>query len=313
MAAAAAFFVSSAQAQKGRPMEARTSSTQHCIGRFQFGLPETFSVTKRSQSIYNVAVSTHPLAPGGAGAFWKSRIARIERLRPPQGASRALIRSFEFAPGTPAAWYYRNPETRELVALEAAKVVADHAVVANRGADLEMNEVDRLGTSGHAVVERLVKNVLNDYAPSTRRGFCVGSGSIVTAKPARNEQVQITFTHRASPKVSLELETMTVARPDTLTYSNLDEERRTAAPGTRVTVLRETERVVSALRGKEIWVAVAPSGEPAFLRFTWHFPGVAVKGDQPSINIVGSALQGEQALLENAWETLLSSLQPVPL
>ena len=293
-------------------MQAQTTATPHCIGRFQFALPAAFTLTNRSQSIYEVELSTEPLAAGGLGTVWASRIAKIGRQPAPSGAQQAIIRRFDLAPGAPAVWYFSNPSRAALVALEAAKAVGEHAVIANRGADLDKAELAALLKGGDPVVEQLVRVVLNDYTPSTKRGFCIGPGAIVNNEPGLNEDVRIAFRHPAIRDLTLRLQTMVVARPDTQTYSNLEEERRTSDPRIKINLLREQNRVAAGLTGKEMRVSVAAPSQAPIVRFTWHFDGVAQKADQPTINVAGFAAERDQALLESAWETLLGSLRPIP-
>lgn len=293
-------------------MEPQTTATPQCIGRFQFALPAAFTLTNRSQSIYDVELSTEPLSAGGLGTVWASRIANIERLRPPSGAQQAIIRRFDLAPGAPAVWYFSNPGRAALVALEAGKAVGDHAVIANRSADLDDAELAALLKGGDPIVEQLVRLVLNDYTPSTKRGFCIGPGAIVNNEPGLREDVRIGFRHPANRDLTLRLQTKVVARPDTQTYSNLEEEKRTSDPSIKINPLREQNRVVAGLTGKEMRVAVAAPKQAPIVRFTWHFDGVAQKADQPTINVVGFAAERDQALLESAWETLLGSLRLIP-
>jgi hypothetical protein len=314
--AAAVLFLALASpgtaAQKGQSMNAQTANKQ-CIGRFQMALPEGMAVSGRKQEIYRVEVRTVPLAPGATQALWHEQLSRIGRLRAPAGATQVVLRSFELMPGVPAVLYFRDPNIPSLVALEAMRSLSDHAVLASRGAELNAEQKQALMKAGaNQGIARLVELVLSTYAPSVDRGFCVGHGAVVTPKPAVNEDARLTLAHRRSGSVNVRVETHTVAKPDERTYSDLDEERQVSGPGTQITVLREQPRQVAGLEGREIRVAVAPPKEPAFLRFTWHFPGLPGKSDRPSISVVGMAPQTEQALLEGVWDPLLASLRPVP-
>ncbi len=293
-------------------MDGQTVGRQ-CVGRFQMMVPETLSVAGRRQAIYRVDVSTIPLPKGGIEALWEDRISRIRTLPPPRGIKQVLMRTFEVMPGAPAVLYFRSAETPDLVALEAVRASGSHAVIANRGADLNAEQREALlKATAPEGLARLVQIVLSAYVSATERGFCIGDGAIVTPKPAVNEDALLSLAHRGSPNVKIRFETRTVAEPDTRSYSNLDEERQVSGPGTRITVLRDQDRVVAGLTGKEIRAAVAPDKQPPFVRFTWHFPGVPGRSDQPLINVVGTALQREQTILEGAWEALLSSLRPIP-
>jgi hypothetical protein len=299
-------------AQKGQHMN--TQASRQCIGRFQMALPDAMAVSGRKQAIYRVDVNTVSLPPTGLQALQDEQLLRIGKLRPPPGAKHAVMRSFEIMPGAPAVLYFRDSSTPNLVALEAMRSVGDHVVIASRGADLNSDQRQALLKPGaNEGVARLVELVLSTYSPSTARGFCVGHGAVVTPKPAVNEDATLTLAHGRSSNLNIRFETRTVSEPDTRTYSNLDEERQaSAAQGLRITVLREQDRSVAGLAGREIRVAVAPAKDLPFVRFTWHFPGVPGRSDQPSINVVGMALQTEQAVLEGSWETILTSLRPVP-
>lgn len=285
-----------------------------CIGRFQFTVPEGMAAGGRSQSISTVDVSTAPLPPGGAKVLWKERVARISALTTPPGAPRSVARMFQLQTAVPGIWYFRSRDSPNLLALEAIKEFPDHALIVNRGADLDAPQRQIILQGGsEAIVETLVKNIINAYVPASPRGFCVGYGSITT-KPSRNEETNIVLQHRALPGVEIRIRTRTVAEPDTQTYSNLSEESDLAtATGSQMTVLRDAPRVVAGLPGKEMRVSVTPPDESPFVRFTWHFTGVPRRADQPAIDIVGTAQASHVAELEPAWESLLSSVRPVPL
>lgn len=275
----------------------------HCVGRFQFTVPDVLAVAGRSQSIYRVEVGTVSLPAGGVEALWHELLTRIRALNPPAGTRGPVVRTFELQPGVSAVWYFVNSDDSELRELEALKPEAEHAVVASRG-----------GMAGQeAGVETLVKNVLDAYAPSVAQGFCVGRGAI-TSEPGLNEHALIAFEHRELPDFELTFGTQTVSEPDTRSYSNLDEEQQVvAALGGRMSALRDGARVVAGLDGKEIWITVVPRDEAPFVRFTWHFAGVPEDSLRPSINIKGSTTTNRQAELEAVWETLLQSLRAVPL
>lgn len=273
-----------------------------CAGRFEFEAPAALAVAGRSQSIYRVDVASAPLPAGGLEEVRRERLAHVRALRPPAGVADPVRRSFELQPGVGAVWYYANPDDGEQLCLEAIKPSGGHAVVASRG-----------GMAGDEEgVETLVGNVLDAYVPGAARGFCVGAGA-VTSEPGVNEQVLVSLEHRSAPEFVVTFRTQTVNEPDTLTHSNLDEERRAvAARGGTLEVLRDGPRRAAGLEGKEVWVSVAAPGEPPFVRFAWHFPGAGGDSTRPAVTVVASARGANRAELEGAWESLLRSLRAFP-
>jgi hypothetical protein len=283
-------------------MNVDDKDASECLGRFWFVVPGALAVTGRSQSIYRVDVSTIPLPAGGLDALWRERLARVNALTPPPGVASPVIRTFELQPGVSGIWYFVNPDDDEELCLEALKPQSGYAVLASR----------RGAASKEAIVETLVKNVLDAYVPGTERGFCVGAGAI-TSEPGLNEYAGIALEHPTVPNFEVSIDTRTVKEPDTRAYSNLDEERQvTAGLGGTVEELRDQTRVVAGLEGKEIWASVDLPRETPFVRFTWHFPGVAEDSSRPMINIMGTAPTSRRAELEAVWEAVLRSFRPIP-
>src|ERR1051326_8800480 len=283
IASAAAFIGCAGPGAEKRPRPAttdRSGRNMDCIGRFQFSLPETLTVTGRKQTIYTVDVSTIASPPGGAMTVWNERMSRINALSPPQGVNRVVARTFQLQTGVPAVWYFRSKESPELLALEAMKALPDHVLIVNRGADLDAPERQViLQGGGQEIVERLVKNVIDAYVPAATLGFCVGYGAI-TSKPSKNEETRIMLGHRSLGDLKIRIETHTVTAPDTRTYSDLDEEsHQAAARGGQMTVMSEAARPVAGLPGKEMRISVASPGDRPFVRFTWHFSGVPGRSD----------------------------------
>jgi hypothetical protein len=194
------------------------------------------------------------------------------------------------------------------------KPLPGHALLVSRGADLRGASVKELGQErAEAIVERLVLNVIEAYAPNVERGFCVGYGAI-TSEPSQNEQALISFAHRVLPDLHIRFMTRTISAPDTSTYSDLHEESRIAGmTGSEMTVLVEQNRMVAGLQGKEIRISMVPGNEPGFVRFTWHYAGVPGRGDQPAIDIMGTASSEHKIVLEAVWESMLESLARIPL
>jgi hypothetical protein len=260
------------------------------------------AVTGRSQSIYAVAVSTVPLPPGGIQTLWNSRLAKVHPIAVPNQSEKDNTGTFELLPGTRAVWYLRDPASPRVRNIEAAKISGEFAVLANTSGE----------TGKESIVEDLVRIVMNSYAPATSAGFCVGNGALTSA-PSSEEESLISLTHKKIKDFQIAFSTRVVSRPDTRTYSDVDEERELAeSNGGSLSVIREQKRTVAGLEGKEISISVNSPGEPPSVRFTWHFAGVPQNSFKPMINIVGSAPLPEQAQLQNVWDSLLQSIQSIP-
>src|SRR5579863_1045088 len=100
-----------------RDMSSEIKGIAHCIGRFQFTLPEDLGVAGRTQSIYRVQVNTKPLPQDGIKGLVDTELARIQALPPPPGAPKSLIRAVDLQDGIKGFWYFSNsddPDIREL-------------------------------------------------------------------------------------------------------------------------------------------------------------------------------------------------------
>jgi type VI secretion system (T6SS) Tli4-like immunity protein len=283
-------------------MTGETKENVQCIGRFRMTVPDAMIVAGRSQSIYRVDVDTVPMPTEGLQALWSATIAKFRPLPPPSDSESSDRPTFTLQPGVRAIWYIANPSSPEIRTLKGIKPVANHAVIAARSGE----------TGRESDIEMLVKGVLDAYQPVTTQGFCVGFGSI-NSEPGLNEQTLISFDHKKMRDFDIRFETRTVSKPDTQTYSDVDEEKQLmASAGGKLNVLRDHSRSVAGLEGKEIAISSSAPGEPPSLRFTWHFPGVPQSSSKPMINIVASAPVSQQADLEKIWDAMLKSIQTVP-
>jgi hypothetical protein len=283
-------------------MTGETKESVECIGRFYLAVPDVLLVAGRSQSIYRVDVDTVPIPSGGLQALWAATVAKFRPLPPSADLDSSDRPTFTLQPGVRAIWYIANPSSPEIRTLKGIKPVANHAVIAARSGE----------TGRESDIEMLVKGVLDAYQPVTTQGFCVGFGSI-NSDPGVNEQTLISFDRKKIKDFEIRFETRTVSKPDTQTYSDVDEEKELmASAGGKLHVLRDHSRPVAGLEGKEIAISASAPGEPASLRFTWHFAGVPQNSSKPMINIVASAPVSQQAELEKIWDTLLNSIQTVP-
>jgi hypothetical protein len=291
--------------------QTQSAESTQCIGRFKFSMPAGFT-TGRSQTIYTVDVRTVSIAFSSAQIIWKDELEQIAAIKAPEGVSSSIIKTFELQPGVPAVWYYRQSSSTDLIALKTMKPFQGHVLIVSRGADLRARpDLDEQQTKG--IVEQLVKNVVDAYTTQADYGFCLDYGAI-TSEPSINELTLISFTHPQLPRFDLRFETRTVSQPDNETYSNLHEERAwLAGTQSKLTVLKNSQRMVAGMEGKEIRTSVASAEEPGFVRFTWHFPGASRKSDRPAIDILATANIKNQKQLEEVWEKMLQSLQSIPI
>lgn len=281
-----------------------TGNDAWCIGRFRFTLTALVKLAGRNQSIYGVDASTALLTSDSADAVWSARLSRIRSLKPPAQVRGPVIRNFQVETGAPAVWYFASSTFDRVRRLEAMKTVGDHALVVWFDAQ----------AGKESLAETLVRNVINSYAPGGEHGFCIGHGSI-TSEPGMSEQALASFVHGELPEFRVSFDTHTVREPATThPLSDIDEEKRQLeAAGGQLRVLRDTERTVSNLLGREGRISVVSPGEKPFVRFTWHFPGTGWRSDQPEIMIKGIALMEHQAMLEAVWEAMLQSVRTVTL
>ena len=276
-----------------------------CIGRFRFTLIDLLKLAGRNQSIYGVDARTVLLSSQSADALWSARLTAIRSMKPPADTRDVIIRNLQLETGIPAVWYFASSTSSRVLRLEAMKAVRDHALLVGFDA----------GTGKEPVAETLIRNVINAYLPGAEQGFCVGHGAI-TSEPGVNEKALSTFVHPELAEFRVSFDTHTVREPATThPLSDIANEKRDVeAAGGQLRVLRDEERVVSDLRGREGRISVVSPGEKPFVRFTWHFPGVGQgRSDQPEILIKGIALTQHQSTLETVWEAMLQSVRRVPL
>jgi len=256
---------------------------KEAIGRFRVGVPEPVMAMSRSQMIYGVRVEAAKL-----GA-WAARVAEL---------GEKVVARPAMANGVEALWYREGSD----LILEARQVRGEAAVTVARDAP----------EGKEAVAERLAGDVLAAYTEGTGAGFCIGPGAIRMG-PSLSESVQMAWKGSAS-SVRVEFSTQTVTSPDTKMFMDVNEERDFARlAGGTLTVLRERDRTVAGLVGREIWIAIALPGKEAQLRFTWHYAGVGRDGTKPKIDLVGKSAVGDQAVLEVVWEAMLPSIEAVPV
>jgi hypothetical protein len=172
----------------------------------------------------------------------------------------------------------------------------------------------RTDAGKEALVENLMKIVVNAYRPALTQGFCVEYGSI-TSVPGENEQSRAAFAHRTLPDFELSFDTHTVREPARLhPLSEVpDLAREFAGEGIQLQVLKDEARIVVGLHGREGRVMLRDPSRGSFLHYTWHFPGAPGHSDQPEITLKATARQQHQDELQIVWESWLQSLQPVPM
>lgn len=274
-------------------MSKATGAPRECVGRFSWLQSQPATVAGRSQSIYRTNISHLPVPPEGIDAFWAAKLAKL-------GAEH---KGFSLAPQVMSSWSSRNPSFPAIRTLEVLKPVSGGILLADTEADAGKEEM----------TEGLMKDIINGFEPTTDYGFCIGGGAIML-EPSQFERAGLVLHLSAAPEVEIHFETRTVTEPDTTTYSDVDEEESLAtAHGGKLVVLRNAERSVAGLTGKEIRISIASPKEQPLLRFTWHYPGIPGSSTNPAIDILAASPATDQAQLESAWESMLTSLRTVPL
>ena len=285
-------------------MNFEESTNRICIGRFEFAIPAGLRIEGRSQSIYRVDVHTVDVPYGAVDARWVARVSAVRSMAAPPGAKDRIIRTYDLQPGTRAVWLYDNSEFTDVLRLEAWRPVSDHIFVASTSGDDERQ----------SVIETLVQNVVNAYAPEAREGFCVEHGT-VTSEPGHNESTASTFKHTTLPNFEMNFITQTVKDP--APSDELSDRRELdtvlGARGAQITSISSASRVAARLDGFEERFSVVPKTEPPFVRFSWKYPGQPLRGDTPQITVIAVAPKEQQVHLTLAWEQLLGSLKPVPM
>jgi hypothetical protein len=275
--------------------KSESTMNRQCIGRFQFDLPERLAISGRSQTLYGGALVTAPMPAGGAEEAWSAEVAAI-RAR----GDNSMRRTFDLTPGVHAVWYGNNPRMPSSLVLEVLKPADDHY--------LKFTRASPAGKESPA--EKLASNIVASYMPhETGSGFCIGIGSL-SLDPASRESVSITM---KDGQVETSIDTITVDQPDG-GGSALEEAQQFAKGyGGSLKVLRNGGRAAGGVEGNELRISLSIPGKPDLLRFNWRFEGVGHDAARPQIAIDGSAPASQSGELESAWETLLSSLAPIPL
>ena len=284
----------------GHAVNASTSSITERIGRFQFHVPDSMTLTGRSQNMYRFEITTAPMPAIGAEQAWNRRLTEIRALTPPPGARSALRQTLQLQPGVPAAWYNRSSSLPAVVTLTAMLQEDNHLLWITGDGDAGKEEA----------IAGIARSILAAFAPGDADGFSLGFGAITTA-PSANESTRLSV--EGPDGTTLTFATQTVQQPDHLTYTDVDEEQQVvAAHGGSLQILREDTRVVATMQGVEIRISASPRNEPPFLRFTWHFQGEPGNSARPKIDIMGSAPVARRAALETTWDAVLGSLRPIP-
>jgi hypothetical protein len=250
-------------------------------------------VAGRSQSIYRTDVKLVAMTAGGPDAYWNARLAQVAPMHP---------RRVDLKAGTLGVWYSGNRTFPKVLTLEVAKPLDGALLVASRE-----------GEAGkESLGESLASDIVNAYVRTTDRGFCVGGGSIMM-EPSQNEYSRVALESLRIPQVELRVETQTVREPERSAYANTDEDEEIVrASGGSLETLRNGERLAAELRGHELWIEAAVPGQPTTIRYAWHYPGEAGSSVRPSVTIVASAQPSQRQLLNDVWETVLTSLRPIP-
>lgn len=252
-------------------------TNQESIGRFRISRPTVLAVAYRMQSIYGVDVwvATEKQTP------WLQRLVALG----PNIESRSSLGS-----GIEAVWY----KVGEDLLIDAQK----GKIWAHRGAP----------EGKEAGAEELVRDVILSYREGASNGFSIGPGAIVIEKSLS----ETALLQMSNETVEVEFSTQTVREPNTRKFMDVGEERDFAAlAGGSLTVLRERERKIAGLKGRELHVRVTTPKTGEHTRYTWHFPGEPRSASRPSVTLLAKTASAAAAL-EPIWESLLTSIQCSP-
>jgi Tle cognate immunity protein 4 C-terminal domain len=279
-------------------MNDRNVQGYFCVGRFLFRTPPEFHETARLQSMYRTKMSTQAGNAAQGREYWSKRLASLFDSAKSTAQSQAF-QTLDLAQDIHAVWYSGNSTFPNIRTIEAMKQFRDHIFILSREAENGKEEV----------AQRFARDIFAGYEPESDKGFCIGRGSIIL-EPSRNEETRLAMSSDVAPTLELVFATRTASAPDLSTYSDTDEESQVArAHNGNLTVLRNDQRTVAGLIGKELRIRVVVPGESPLTRYTWHFPGQPGRTNRPVIDLVGT-VSGERAVdLDRAWEVVLGSLR----
>lgn len=299
LAATATLLASRAQA--GPPPTARSDAMDPtpnaiCIGRFSLSPPPGWVLQARSQKMYLTDLDDAP-PPPAAG----SSDPVLDRLRQGLPPKAPLIRRFELDGVGPAAWF----------GLGSADSFDRRLVVLAGPLRLQLLS----GKGREAPAEKAMRMIAPGYRAGARTGFCLAHGAM-QLDPSRNESTALTLAAPAWPGTVFSLQTRTVDKPDE-THPLAQPEAELAGmagSGVAVTLSPPSARTVAGLAGRELRGEMRASATAAPRRlYRFFHPGVGRQAGAPLMALELDGPATEQAALDQAWNTLLDAMRPVPL
>ena len=266
-----------------------------CIGRFSLSPPAGWVLAGRSQKMYLTDLDDTPPQPAG------SADPVLDRLRQGLPPKAPLIRRFEVDGVGPAAWFGLGSSDsfdRRLVVLAGP---------------LRLQLLSGMGREAPA--EKAMRMIAPGYNAGARTGFCLAHGAM-QLEPSRNESTELRLEATAWPGTLFTLNTRAVDKPDeTHPMANPEAELAgIAGSGVTVKLSAQVPRTVAGLPGRELRGEMQASATAAPRRlYRFFHPGVGRQAGAPLMTLSLDGPATVQAALDQAWNALLDSLQPVPL
>lgn len=300
LAMAAAVISIAATAAGVEETDMSETSAIHCVGRFAVTVAGATVVGRDSRFDY-VEIEEGP--PGDPpAAAWERRRAEIARMPPPLGREATLIRRIDLTPEREAVYYRGDPVMPDSITLETQRAAGERWA--------------RFRIKGVPGKEPVMEDVLRDVSGAWRAGadsagFCTGGGVVVLAFHAMEAATLGLSLPAVGGRLSISTESVGTPAPPA-EQSLADDIARAATSGVAVEMLRDGERTVAGLAGRELAFRVSGDGR-AGLRFEWRFDGVPGRGDRPRIRILlvdDGARDAPSPELGDAWEAVLAAFRP---
>lgn len=266
-----------------------------CIGRFSLSPPPGWALLARSQKMY--LTDLDDAAPPPAAGSDDVVLDRLRQGLPPKAP---LIRRFELDGVGPAAWFGLgsvDSVDRRLVALAGPL------------------RLQLLATKGREpAAEKGLRMIAPGYRPGARSGFCLVNGAM-DLEPSRNETTQLTLSANNLPDTRFTLNTRAVDKPDESHPLAHPETELASLSGSGVsaTMSPQIPRNVAGLAGRELRGELRASATTAARRmYRFFHPGIGRQAGAPLMTLSLDGPAAEQATLDQAWDTLLNGLRPLP-
>jgi hypothetical protein len=266
----------------------------HCVGRFNFRLPQALRPTGREQSLFLLQLSSATInSPAELAQFWAH--ARRSFAGLDAGAEPLkVLREFELDGVGPAVWVQLSslhPDARKLLAMKPGR---GHALL-----------LEARATAGREqAAESFMAKVAAGFVPGATLGFCVGHGAF-DLPASKNERASASFS--AGSGIVVSVETETVSAPDDGQSSSAS-----TMNSPDIKVLSKMDRQAAGLPGKEERVRITGSNAKPKVAMTWIHPGGVGHGLKPRIRLMMSGPDEQGTAINAAWDLLLNSLQQRP-